>query len=218
VTPILIYGSALVLGSVHALEADHVSAVTAFAVNRPRVRSALGFGFRWAIGHGTAVIGIGTALLVLRSEIPHGVVAVLERLVGLALVMLGAWTAWSARKVHAHAHHHADGTAHVHVHSHALSRRHDHRHAATAVGLLHGAAGAAPAVALVPVAHLDGNWAGVLFLLLFAIGTVAGMTLYALLAGAVVGRAAEASVRLGRALARLAGAGTIAVGLLWLLR
>lgn len=216
----LLYGTALVLGSVHALEADHVTAVTAFVARNPGVRNAVAFGMRWAAGHGAAVLVIGSALIVLEHELPDTLTAGLERLIGAVLIGLGAWTILGARRLHAHGHTHADGTTHEHVHSHLFSNghKHDHRHGATSVGLLHGAAGAGAAAALVPLAGLDDPARGVIFLALFAVGTIAGMGLYALLAGFVVGQTAAVSVRLARGIAVAAGIVTIAVGVIWLIR
>lgn len=214
----LLYGTALVLGSVHALEADHVTAVTAFVARNPGVRNAVAFGVRWAAGHGAAVLVLGSALIVLERELPETLTAGLERLVGAVLIGLGVWTVLGARRLHAHTHTHTNGTTHEHVHSHLFSGRHDHRHGATSVGLLHGAAGAGAAAALVPLAGLDDPARGVIYLALFGVGTIAGMGLYALLAGFVVGRTAGLSVRLARAIAVVTGTVTTAVGVIWLLR
>lgn len=216
--PFLLYGTALVLGSVHALEADHVTAVTAFAARNPGVRNAVRFGLRWAAGHGAAVLVIGSALIVLERELPETLTSGLERLVGAALIGLGVWTLLGARRLHAHVHTHTDGTTHEHVHAHILSRRHDHRHGATSVGLLHGAAGAGAASALVPLAAVDDPAGGVIYLALFGVGTIAGMALYALLAGFIFGQTAGVSVRLARGVAVAAGTVTIAVGAIWLVR
>ncbi|MGH7504460.1 MAG: sulfite exporter TauE/SafE family protein [Longimicrobiales bacterium] len=215
---ILLYATALLVGSVHALEADHMAAVTSFAVRRPRWREAVGFGLRWAFGHGAVVVVAGAVMLLIGIRIPQGATHVLERLVGLVLIGLGAWTVRGARRIHAHKHSHADGTSHVHLHSHAFVRDHDHRHGATAVGMLHGLAGTAPGVALVPIASFDSAVQGVIYLLLFAVGTAGGMALYALLAGLVVGRAAFRSERLARKTAAVTGCITIAVGAFWMVR
>jgi len=215
---LLAYTTALLVGSVHALDADHMAAVTAFAVRRPHWREAAGFGLRWALGHGAAVVLVGAGILLIGVRFPDGTDALLERLVGFVLIGLGAWTVWSARRIHAHEHVHGDGTPHVHLHSHAFVRSHDHRHGATAVGVLHGLAGSAPAVALVPVASFDSAGQGIVYLLLFAVGTAAGMALYAMLAGLVIGRAAVRSERLARGLGIATGCITMAVGAVWLIR
>lgn len=216
--PILVYGTAVLLGSVHALEPDHVSAVTAFATGQPRQGRALELGLQWAIGHGAAVVLIGGALILLQREFPSNLTHGLERLVGAALIGLGIWTVWHARALHAHPHAHRDGTVHVHVHSHARSERHEHRHGPLSMGVLHGVAGAAPVVALIPVAGMQSAATSVVYLLLFAFGTIVAMSLYALVAGFVVGRAAARSARLARGLARTAGVGSIVTGCIWLLR
>jgi nickel/cobalt transporter (NicO) family protein len=215
---VLLYGTALLIGSLHALEPDHMAAVTSFAVRRPRWRDAMGYGVRWAVGHGAAIVGAGTLLLLIGLQLPDASMHWLERGVGAVLIGLGIWTIAGAGRLHAHAHRHADGTVHAHVHSHALVRDHDHRHAATAVGLLHGLAGSAPAVALVPLARFDSAGAGIAWLVVFAVGTAFGMALYALLAGFVAGRLAVRSAPLARWLATATGCLTIGVGVLWLVR
>ena len=214
---ILTYATALLLGSLHALETDHMAAVTSFAARRPGLRQSVRFGVSWAMGHGGAILLIGTMLLVLGIQLPASAAGALERVVGAMMIGLGIWTVRGATTLHAHVHSH-DGHAHAHVHSHAITRSHDHRHAATAVGMLHGLAGTGAAVALIPVATSTSTLAAILFLLVFALGTVAGMAVYGLLAGFVLGRTAERSVRMARALARFTGLITIAVGIWWLLR
>lgn len=206
--------AALLLGAGHAFEADHVAAVTAFAARRPGARESMGFGLRWALGHGAMVIAGGALLLAAAASLPAE--AWLERLVGASLVALGAWTVLSGRSLHAHRHTHADGTSHVHLHGHVSGPDHDHGHAATAVGLLHGLAGTAPAVALLPLVRTDSAWLGLGYLAAFAVGTAAAMALYALLAGAVAGRVAVRSARAARALSLIAGAATAAVGVWWM--
>ena len=213
----LTYATALLLGSLHALETDHMAAVTSFAVRRPGLRQSIRFGVRWAVGHGGAILLLGGALVLLGIQLPAAGAAWLERMVGVAMVGLGAWTFRGASALHAHVHAH-DGHTHAHLHSHAIRRDHDHRHAATAVGMLHGLAGTGAAVALIPVATFDSAAPAILFLLLFAAGTVAGMAVYGLLAGFVVGRAAHRSVQIARLLARTTGVITAAIGVWWLVR
>jgi nickel/cobalt transporter (NicO) family protein len=215
---LVLYATALMIGSLHALEPDHVAAVTSFAVRRPRWREAMGYGVRWAIGHGAAIVGVGTLVLWIGLQLPAGTTHWLERAVGIVLIGLGAWTIAGARRLHAHTHVHTDGTVHAHVHSHALVRGHEHRHAATAVGLLHGLAGTAPAVALVPLAGFESAGAGIVWLVVFAVGTACGMASYALLAGVVAGRVALRSAPLARWIAVATGGLTIGVGCLWLIR
>jgi sulfite exporter TauE/SafE len=211
------YVTALILGSLHAFEADHLAAVTSFAVQKPQPRAAMGFGFRWAIGHGTAILVAGGALMLLGLRIPAAATGFLERSVGLALIALGVWTVVATRRLHAHEHKHG-GATHVHLHSHLTAKSHDHSHAPTFLGLLHGLAGAAPAVALVPLALFDSALSGLSYLLIFAAGTAASMSAYAMFAGFLAGRATRFAEWVGRAVGQFTGIGTIAIGIIWLIR
>lgn len=193
-------------------------AVTAFAVRRRRRLDGIAYGLRWAVGHGTAVVAAGALLLIVGLQTPDALTHFLERGVGAVLIALGLWTLVGARSLHAHQHAHDDGTRHLHLHSHAFGGGHQHGHGATVVGLLHGLAGTAPAVALVPMAGAHSVPGGIAYLLFFALGTAAGMALYAFIAGLIVDRAAVRSERIARLLARAAGAATILVGCVWLLR
>lgn len=211
----LMYSTALLLGSLHALEADHMAAVTAFVVRRPGLRAAVRFGVRWSVGHGGAIILVGAVLILLGVRLPEAATSLLERMVGIVMIGLGIWTFRGASAIHAHEHEH-DGRSHAHLHSHALAGDHDHGHAVTGVGLLHGLAGSGAAVALIPVIGFDAPGLAILYLVVFAVGTIAAMAVYGLLAGLVVGRAAEGSIRLARTLARVTGAFTVLVGVVWL--
>jgi nickel/cobalt transporter (NicO) family protein len=213
----LMYTTALLLGSLHALEADHMAAVTAFVVRRPSRRAAVRFGVRWSVGHGGAIVLVGAALIVLGVHLPEVAAHWLERLVGVVMIGLGLWTFRGASALHAHEHRH-DGHSHAHLHSHALAEDHDHGHAVTAVGLLHGLAGSGAAVALIPVVGFDSPGLAILYLVVFAVGTIAAMAIYGLLAGLVVGHTAQNSVRIARLLARGTGAFTVLVGVIWLVR
>jgi nickel/cobalt transporter (NicO) family protein len=210
--------TALLLGSLHALEADHMAAVTSFAVRRPGPRAAVRFAVRWSAGHGGAIILIGAGLLLLGIQLPATTEHLLERLVGVVMIGLGVWTFRGASALHAHMHTHDGEAPHAHVHSHAVDPEHRHGHAVTAVGLVHGLAGSGAAVALIPVIGFDSPARGILYLVVFAVGTVLAMGVYGLFAGYVVGRSAESSVRLGRMLARTTGVLTVIIGFVWLLR
>lgn len=209
--------TAVLLGSLHAFEADHLAAVTSFAVQKPTPRQSVGFGFRWALGHGTAILVAGLLLIFLGLRIPEGATLVMERGVGAVLIALGAWTMIATRAMHAHEHAH-DGSQHVHLHSHLRGRGHDHKHAPTLIGLMHGLAGAAPAVALVPLAMFDSAFSGISYLLLFAMGTAVSMSVYALFAGFMAGRATRIATSFGRAVGQLTGVSTIVIGFIWLIR
>lgn len=211
------YLTALVLGTLHAFEADHLAAVTSFAVQKPQPRAAMRFGVQWALGHGTALLLVGVVLIFLGLRIPEAASLTMDRLVGAVLIALGAWTVWVTRRLHAHEHTHG-GHRHVHLHSHLIDKSHSHKHAPTLMGLLHGLAGAAPAVALLPLARFQNAFGGVAYLLIFAAGTAASMSIYALCAGYMAGRATRFAEGFGRVVGQFAGLGTLVIGVIWLIR
>jgi ABC-type nickel/cobalt efflux system permease component RcnA len=119
--------TALLLGFQHALEADHMVAVTTFVAGRPTADRALRFGFRWGLGHSLAVLVFGGVLLVTGLRWPERYDAVGEALVGAMLIGLGAWAIRTARKLHLHPPAEHGDHAHLHAHRHAEApHRHDH--------------------------------------------------------------------------------------------
>jgi ABC-type nickel/cobalt efflux system permease component RcnA len=148
------------LGMQHALEADHIAAVSSIAARRSDVGDIVRHGLTWGLGHTLTLFAFAGAAILLGHAIPDKLAEPLETAVGVMLVGLGVhllWRLWRDR-VHVHTHRHDDGTVHVHVHSHAGERmRHDrarHAHAhgfrwrTLLVGLMHGMAGSAALLVL----------------------------------------------------------------------
>ena len=195
--------TAVSLGFLHALEPDHMAAVTTFVSRRPRPAEALGFGLRWGLGHSAAILVVGSALIALGINVPEGVVAGLEFGVGTMLLALGVWLLWSV----------------VHGEAHALAdpdHGHDHRHGSAWVGLAHGLAGTAPLVAVVTVTVSSSPWVAGVYLLLFGVGTTAGMGLYAAAAGALFHQARHRIPALGGTLRTLTALGSAVLGVFWM--
>lgn len=217
------YAAAFVLGAAHALEVDHMVAVSAFIGGNPRLAPAVVFGVRWGIGHSVAVFVAGGLLAWSGLTVPDSAQRWLEFGVGLALVGVGAWAWFNARRLHVHApaEHGSHGHLHAHVPGvtvhHHHGREHGHAHMLTLIGAVHGLAGTAPIVALVPVTLMPGFGAALGYLLAFGIGTTLGMGAYAGLASLAVGPATS-SLRVARALAYGTALLSMAVGGWWLVR
>jgi ABC-type nickel/cobalt efflux system permease component RcnA len=197
--------TALSLGFLHALEPDHMAAVTTFVSRRPRPLEALGFGVRWGLGHSAAILVVGSVLIALGIRFPESVVSGLEFGVGTMLLGLGVWLLWSV--MHGEAHAIADPE-----HDHP----HDHRGGSLWVGMAHGIAGTAPLVAVVTVTASSSPWAAGVYLLLFGVGTTAGMGLYAAVAGAVFHQAMHRVPALGGTLRTLTALGSAVLGVFWM--
>ena len=229
---LVVLGTACVLGFLHALEIDHMLAVTTFVTRRPNLAVAAGFGARWGIGHSVAVLLAGGLLLVTGLKLPARFDAAGEAVVGLMLVGLGLWAWRSAARLHLHTPEEHGGHAHVHAHhavpTHHHEHPHDHPHphahaghahgGITLVGLMHGLAGTSAVVALVPVTMLQSLSVGLGYLVMFGVGVTAAMTLFAMAAAYAMRHAATRSLVWGRRVARLVGTAGIVVGAWWVLR
>jgi high-affinity nickel permease len=181
-----ILGLGFLLGMQHALEADHIAAVSSIAARRTDVGDIVRHGLTWGLGHTlTLFIFAGVAIL-LGHVVPDGLARPLETAVGFMLVGLGANVLWQLGRdrVHFHQHRHEDGTKHIHVHSHrnekiphersAHLHRHGFRWRSLLVGLMHGMAGSA-ALLILTVSQVASPGYGMLYVALFGVGSMLGM-------------------------------------------
>lgn len=220
------YVTAFALGAGHALEVDHMVAVTTFVGGRPVLRRAVGFGLRWALGHSVVVLVVGGGLALAGVRAPASVQDWAELGVGVMLVALAVWAMRAGRLLHLHSPQDHEGHAHLHTHAagsarhghshhgHTEAARH-HRHLPTIIGALHGLAGTVPAVALIPVTLMPSKMAALAYLGTFGAGTILAMTTYSALAAVAAGRLATSS-RLARAVAFATATASLLVGLWWI--
>ena len=211
--------TAFILGLLHALDADHVIAVTTFIARRPRPRQAARFCLQWGLGHMLPLLALGMGAILLGRRIPAAFGWAAETAVGCVLIVLGGLVfrdLWR-RKIHLHVHEH-DGVRHAHLHSHAGGGHHAHTHAPTLVGVLHGLAGTASVVVVIPVTVLASAWVAALYIAVFSAAVVLMMVLYGCAAGFVLGRAQTRTPDLYRWALAITGTLSLATGGLWLVR
>jgi high-affinity nickel-transport protein len=160
IPPPLLVAIGFALGMRHAADPDHVVAVTALTARTPRILSAAWLGICWGIGHTLTLFAVGVGILVFGWIVPPRVGLALEFAAALALVAVGLLNVGRA----------ASGEdAGFGVGRPAAGR-------AFAVGLVHGLAGSAAVALLVLAAVRDVRW-GCVYLAMFGLGTLAGMTL-----------------------------------------
>lgn len=210
------------LGLLHALDADHIAAVSGLTSTRPGPRAGWAFCLRWSMGHGLMLLAIGGAVLLAGMAIPQEMSAYAEGLVGLVLLGIGAWVAIDLlrSRVHIHFHQH-DGLpnhAHWHAHNDAASRHHRraghaHRHGAVLVGALHGLAGSAPLLALLPLASAGAPWVGLAYIGCFSVGVLVAMLLFGGVLGGLFGWLARWGERAVRLLRTGVATGSMGLGL-----
>ncbi len=216
------------LGLVHALDADHIMAVSSLSCaddgddgdTRHRSgRKALGYCFRWAIGHGAIVLALGLLFILTQTQLPASVALLAEKLVGLILIALGCWIIYIVwrNRLTLLVHRHGDIT-HVHL-SVPGSQHTDHR--PLLIGATHGLAGSAPVLALIPIAGAaptaTGILTGVLYIALFCLGVLVAMLVFGLFLGQLQNRIARFGQRLFHASRLLIASASIGVGTYWLL-
>lgn len=178
------------LGLLHALDADHIMAVTAIAGKCPNIKSSLTFCWRWAVGHGLALMLISLLVLIFGRAIPFELSSLAEQLVGGVLIILGGWILFDMflRRLNFNSRKSGIGCeakpGYQQQNEPAQEVNHEHKHGATFVGMLHGTAGSSPLLALLPISKFASPWIGVAYVLLFGIGVFVAM----LLVGGLLGR------------------------------
>jgi high-affinity nickel permease len=216
------------LGMRHATDPDHVIAVTTIVSRQRSIRHAALIGVLWGLGHTMTILVVGSTIILFGLVIPPRVGLTMELSVGLMLILLGimnltGFMRWISETItnrasgqHWHPHGHRD-YAHRHAHGHAdeatpvgwmdrtfgqlglyqIARP-------LAVGIVHGLAGSA-AVALLVLTTIRAPFAAVAYLLVFGVGTIAGMMLITAAIAVPFTVAETRFVRLNRGLAVASG-------------
>ena len=218
-----ILGLGFLLGMQHALEADHIAAVSSIAARRRNSSDIIKHGLTWGLGHTLTLFLFTGAAIVLGKAIPDNVARPMETAVGIVLLGLGLnvlWRLWRDR-VHFHQHGHGDGTIHIHAHSHANEKvpherdAHMHEHGfrwrSLLVGLLHGMAGSA-ALLVLAVSQAASSFYGMLYVVLFGIGSMLGMGALSTIIAVPLAVSAHRLTWVNRAIQIVIGIVTIAVG------
>lgn len=193
----------LLLGVQHATDPDHVVAVATIVSRTRRFGAGALIGAFWGLGHTLTIFAVGAAIVLFRVTVTPTVglamefaVANMLVILGMARVTLALRGARSVAPEHlAEPHrHHAVPAFHSHEHTHgAVVHRHPHVHPpagltaalsgvgiaqalrSTLIGVVHGLAGSA-AVALLALGAVADPYLAVGYLLVFGLGTIAGMT------------------------------------------
>src|SRR2546428_380134 len=191
-----------VLGLQHATDADHLVAVATIVTRSRRFRDGVLVGVLWGLGHAVTLTLAGGGVILLNVTLPEALTTGLELMVAAAIVALGVFRLRDALREFGGAapghlladHDHGEGAAfHSHPHEHG-GHVHAHPHVhpepsllsvlggarpvalrALGIGALHGLAGTA-AVSLLVLATLRAPLEGFVYLGVFALGTVAGMS------------------------------------------
>ena len=229
----------IVASALHVITGpDHLAAVTPLAIESKK--HSWSVGLFWGLGHVAGMLLIGLLFLLFREFIPiEAISQYSEQIVGLVLIGIGVWAIikvfYKRIPRHKHPHFHNEPEPYVHIHAHPHDHDHDHEHdpeldhshshkkvirqnniAALGVGTLHGFAGVSHLVLLLPTLALPSTSDSILYLLGFAVGTLAAMIIYASAVGFIGQRSAAArNIRIFQVVRLIGGAIAIGIGIFW---
>lgn len=195
----------LAVGLRHAVDPDHVVAVSSIAAREGRPWRASWVGVSWGLAHGTTILCLGLSVVALQIAVPDGLTQLAEWGVGVLLLALGASNLAALSQTAT-----GDGARPLPARSlrAALAR-------SGLVGLVHGMAGSG-AVTVLAATALPTPTAALLYLGAFGVGTIAGMVACSTLVGAPFALLGGAP-RLQRAMTAITGAASLALGIYLLL-
>lgn len=211
----------LVLGVQHALDPDHLIAVSTIVSEHRSFKWASLIGAFWGLGHTTTLFVVGVLVIGLRVTIPPRLGSGLELLVAAMLIVLGLNVlrkAFGAERAHLHTHSHNPEThTHLHVHENpAQDHAHSHQFKAMrrpfVVGMVHGLAGSA-ALMLLVLSTIDSVLGGLVYILIFGLGSVGGMLMLSGIISLPFVLTAQRFSRMNRSIRVIAGVASVLFGL-----
>ncbi|HMS40085.1 MAG TPA: sulfite exporter TauE/SafE family protein [Pyrinomonadaceae bacterium] len=215
-----ILGLGFLLGLKHATEADHLAAVGTMVSERKSLWSSIVVGGLWGLGHTISLFVAGIFVLFLNFQISEKTERILEFCVGIMLLVLGLNVLRKFLKggeLHFHAHAH---NAHEHTHPHTHTHKDEpHTHhgfsfnpRALIIGMIHGLAGSA-ALMLLLIPTIESKTVGLIYIIIFGIGSIGGMMIMSFLVGLPFHFTAFRAGNLNRILQGIAALVSIVIGL-----
>jgi high-affinity nickel permease len=224
-----------VLGLKHALDADHLIAVSTIVSERKGFFSSSLVGAMWGIGHTISLLLVGCFVIALQFQIPDRVALMMEFAVATMLILLGLnvlWKLYRGEMIHVHIHEH-HGHKHVHPHIHPFNSAHQHSEDAThhqspsllerllkhinkskrsiLIGMVHGMAGSA-GLMLIVLATIKSAQLALLYVAVFGVGSIGGMMMMSTVIGLPFMLTASTSLTLNKIVRGIAGITSVAFG------
>lgn len=222
------------LGMRHALDPDHVIAVTTIVSSQRSVARAGLIGTMWGLGHTMTIFIVGSAIIVFNLTIPPRLGLSMELAVGGMLILLGVLTlTGSVQRLQQKLGSQAAGVSsapNTLAATVEASPAQDNGARQSwiertlrsfglynllrplVIGIVHGLAGSA-AIALLVMTTIRNAWLSVAYLLLFGLGTIAGMILITAVISTPFIQTARRFSRLNRGITVAAGLLSLGFGL-----
>jgi len=186
-----VYLIAVLMGIKHAIEPDHIVAISTIVCKSKSFSKASLLGLVWGIGHTLTLFIVGMIAISFKQTISQETAVLLEKLVGVMIGFLGIKILMNYKNSnHTHVHESSDGDKHKHSHPHTHSHE-DHLDKKSNiydylksmfVGLVHGLAGSA-AMIILTISTVSSAFEGALFIFYFGLGTIISMFMFTTLLG-----------------------------------
>ena len=165
---------------------------------------------------GTLAVGFILALAIIFGlAFPDVISKWAELFVGIMLIGLGVFSLHTLHKERLHINIHSHGDIH---HAHYVTKEnpphHDHR--PLLVGVAHGAAGSAPALALLPSINQASAFSTLSYLLIFSFGVLTSMAIFGFLLSQTQKGLGKIHVQFVDGFRAIISIATIALGVFWI--
>lgn len=194
----------MMVGIFHAFDADHVVAMATLVNQKSKKRQVLKYAFKWGAGHGGILFVLGCLLAFVGFELPVWFVHYSEIMVGLLLVYLGV-RLWFFLKSNSR-------STGPNLPKNVTQTNDKHDHAPLLIGMLHGVAGSAPVLALLPN-MLESQF--LLHIMLFSLGCLLGMFCFGMVLGSFQSYMKHFNNGAANVFARLLSITSISLGTYW---
>lgn len=173
----------LYAGLTHALEADHVLAVSNIVSGRNNMKDAVKDGIWWGFGHTAVILLIGFLMMLFKLAISERTFSYFEAAVGLMLVLVAVYRLYrfyvdENDDLHRHEHIHFGENRTTHLHLPIAEHKKMSHGASYGIGMVHGLAGSGTLVVLA-MSQYESASTALFYLLLYGLGSVAGMAIVA---------------------------------------
>ncbi|KMM35767.1 HupE/UreJ family protein [Guptibacillus hwajinpoensis] len=183
------------LGIKHAIEPDHVIAVSTIASRTRSLWKSSLAGVYWGIGHTATLVLGGTLLLLFNTTITNQWAMSLELIVGCMLIFLGIKTLVMKKQ--------------------KTEMKGNRTYIQSGfIGFVHGLAGSA-AMILLTMSTVETLWQGVVYILIFGFGTCAGMLCFTTVLG-IPFIATKRQLSLNKRLTQLTGILSVGFGFFYI--
>jgi len=188
-TLLVTFITSLLLGMRHATDPDHVIAVTTIVSSEKSLSRAARIGALWGLGHTLTILIVGSAIILFKVAFSVRLGLSMEFTVAVMLIVLGLLNLTSVNA--------------------PMTRVSPAR--PVVIGVVHGLAGSAGA-ALLLVPLIDDPRFAALYLIVFGLGTIAGMSLVTLAIAAPALVAGAPTARVQRSLRLASGVVSVVFG------